>query len=202
MLNVVDTGDLTYVYASDKGAIVSAIPLSEKTMCRPIKNFKLSAAYLGSQRSPKFKEMVARNTKLFNKNNYLSNNEYTKVIRKLLEVLPGDKSRLFFGGDFTSLDSLVTVIKIAGELSYKTWIVSSCDRSMLNNYWINLMCTEGGLPENVWLYELEVEEEDKNECLLHDFPTLRYDAVDVESETEELLQFPEEYKNFAIKVCR
>lgn len=202
MLNVVDTGDLTYVYASDKGMIVSAIPLSEKTIGRPIKNFKLSAAYLGSQRSPKFKEMVARNTKLFNKNNYLSNNEYTKVIRKLLEILPGDRSRLFFGGDFTSLDSLVTVIKIAGELSYKTWVVASCDRSILNNYWINLMCTGEGLPENVWLYELEVEEEDKNECLLHDFPTLRYDAVDVESETEELLQFPEEYKNFAIKVCR
>lgn len=202
MLHVVDTGDLSYVYASDNEKIVSAIPLSLKTMDKPVKNFKLSAAYIGSQRSPKFKSLSARNTKLFNKNNYLSNNEYTKVIRKLLEVLPGDKSRLFFGGDFTSLDSLAAIIKIAGELSYKTWIVASCDRSMLNNYWINLMCTEGGLPENVWLYELEVEEDDKNECLLHDFPTLRYDAVDVESETEELLQFPEEYKSFSIKVCQ
>ena len=202
MLHVVDTGDLSYVYASDCGKIVSAIPLSTKTMGKPIKNFKLSAAYLGSQRSPKFKAMTSRNAKLFNRNNYLSNNEYTKVIRKLLEILPGDKSLLFFGGDFTSLDSLVTVIKIAGELSYKTWVVASCDRSILNNYWINLMCSEEGLPENVWLYELAVEEGDKNECLLHDFPTLRYDAVDVESETEELLQFPEEYKNFAIKVCR
>lgn len=200
MLHVVDTGDLSYVYASDCGKVVSAIPLSIKTMGKPIKNFKLSAAYLGSQRSPKFKAMTSRNTKLFNRNNYLSNNEYTKVIRKLLEILPGDRSLLFFGGDFTSLDSMVTVISVAGELSYKTWVVVSGNRSTLNNYWINMMCSEKSLPSNVWLYEAELEEED--ECLLHDFPTLRYDAVDSDKEEEELLQFPEEYKNFAIKVCQ
>lgn len=202
MLHVVDTGDLSYVYASEGGKIVSSIPLHIKTMGAPVKNFKFSAAYYGSQRSPKFKSMAARNTKLFNKNNYLSNNEYKKVIHKLLEILPGDKSRLFFGGDFTSLDSLDTVVKVAGELQYKTWMIVSGDRSMLNNYFLNLMCREENLPSNVWVYEAETEKNDMSECLLHDFPTLKYDARDSDGEEDELLQFPEEYKNFAIKVCQ
>jgi hypothetical protein len=202
MLHIVDTGDLSYVYVSERDKIISAIPMHVKTMASPVKNFKLSAAYYGSQRSPKFRAMAARNTKLFNKNNYLSNNEYKKVIRKLLEILPGDKSRLFFGGDFTSLDSLDTVVKVAGELSYKTWMIASGDRSMLNNYWLNLICRDESLPTNVWLYEIETEEDDMSECLLHDFPVLKYDARDSDGEEDELLQFPEEYKNFAIKVCQ
>lgn len=202
MLHVVDTGDLSYVYAADNTKIVSSVPMHTKTMGTPVKNFKLSEAYYGSQRSPKFKSLTARNAKLFNKNNYLSNNEYKKVVRTLLEILPGDKSRLFFGGDFTSLDSLSTVIDIAGKISYKTWLIASGDRSMLNNYWINLMCCEKELPSNVWLYEFETEDANDKECPLHDFPTLSYSAVDSTSEEEELLQFPEEYKNFAIKVCR
>lgn len=202
MVHIVDTGDLSYVYASVGGKVVSAVPVHIKTMGKPVKNFKLSAAYFGSQRSPKFKSLTARNTKLFNKNNYLSNNEYKKVIRKLLEILPGDKSRLFFGGDFTSLDSLDTVVKVAGELSYKTWMIASGDRSMLNNYWLNLTCREESLPSNVWLYEIETEEDDVSECLLHDFPVLKYEARASDEEEDELLQFPEEYKSFSIKVCQ
>ena len=63
------------------------------------------------------------------------------------------------------------MIDIAGEIPYKTWMIASGDRSMLNNYWINLMCYEKELPSNVWLYEFETEDADSRECLLHDFPT-------------------------------
>ena len=200
MLNVVDTGDLTYVYVAEKGNIISAIPMHLKTSVKSVKNFNLSEAYAGSERSPKFKAMTARNAKLFNRNNYLSNNEYTKVIRKLLEILPGNKSMLFFGGDFTSTAELLTVIKVAGEMQFKTWTIASSDRSMLNNAWINLMCEDIALPDNVWLYELETCEE-TDECILHDYPTLKYTPVE-ETDGPELLQFPEEYKSFSIKVCQ
>lgn len=201
MLHVVDTGDLTYVYASSgNGDVVSAIPMHLKTFAKSVTNFNLSEAYIGNHRSPKFKSMTARNAKLFNRNNYLSNNEYSKVIRKLLEVLPGNKSVLFFGGDFTSTDELLTVIKIAGEVKFKTWVIASGNRAILNNAWINLMCEDTSLPENVWLYELKTDEE-TDVCVLHDYPTLSYDPVE-KTEGSELLQFPEEYKNFAIKVCR
>ena len=200
MLNVVDTGDLTYVYVAENGNIISAIPMHLKTSVKSVKNFNLSEAYAGSKRSPKFKAMTARNAKLFNRNNYLSNNEYTKVIRKLLEVLPGNKSMLFFGGDFTSTSELLTVIKVAGEMQFKTWTIASGDRSMLNNVWINMMCEDVALPDNVWLYELETCEE-TDECVLHDYPTLTYTPVE-ETEGPELLQFPEEYKSFSIKVCQ
>jgi hypothetical protein len=200
MLNVVDTGDLTYVYVAEKGNIISAIPMHLKTSVKSVKNFNLSEAYAGSKRSPKFKAMTARNAKLFNRNNYLSNNEYTKVIRKLLEVLPGNKSMLFFGGDFTSTAELLTVIKVAGEIQFKTWTIASSDRSLLNNAWINMMCEDVALPDNVWLYELETCEETE-ECVLHDYPTLMYTPVE-ETEGPELLQFPEEYKSFSIKVCQ
>lgn len=199
MLNVVDTGDLSYVYASSQDKIVSAIPMHIKTMGAPVKNFNLSAAYFGSKRSPKFKSLTARNTQLFNRNNYLSNNEYNKVIRKFLEILPGDKSVLFFGGDFSSLDSLVSTIAVAGSISYKTWVVASANRPLLNNYWLNAMCLEKELPTNVWLYELASEAH--NECLLHTYPSLSYDQEDSQELEEELLQFPTEYKNFSIKVC-
>lgn len=199
MLNVVDTGDLSYVYASSQDKIVSAIPMHIKTMDVPVKNFNLSVAYFGSKRSPKFKSLTARNTQLFNRNNYLSNNEYDKVIRKFLEILPGDKSVLFFGGDFGSLDSLATTIAVAGDISYKTWMVASANRELLNNYWLNAMCSEKELPTNVWLYELASEEH--NECLLHTYPALSYDQEDSQELEEELLQFPTEYKNFSIKVC-
>ena len=199
MLNVVDTGDLTYVYMAHDGNVISAIPMHLKTSAKSAKNFNLSEAYIGSHRSPKFRAMTAKNAKLFNRNNYLSSNEYTNVIRKLLEVLPGDKSLLFFGGDFTSTEELYTAIKVAGELKFKTWVIASGNRSILNNVWINMMCSEQSIPPNVWLYEIQSENEE--DCLLHDYPTITYEAV-AEDVTRELLQFPVEYKNFSIKVCQ
>lgn len=199
MLNIVDTGDLTYVYIADNGNVISAVPMHLKTSCKSVKNFSLSEAYIGNQRSPKFRAMTAKNAKLFNRNNYLSNNEYTKVIRNLLEVLPGDRSLLFFGGDFTSADELCTIIKVAGELKFKTWVLASADRSILNNVWINMMCAEQMLPDNVWLYEMQADNDE--DCLLHDYPFISYDVTEGEV-VRELLQFPKEYKSFSIKVCQ
>lgn len=204
MLHVVETGDIAYVYTSliDSKEIVSAVPLHKKTMRRPFKNIEYSAAYLGYKASPRFREVVTRNTMLFNRNNYSDEETYLNALRSMLEVLPGDKSKLFFGGDFTSLDSLSCIIKVAGELSFKTWVIASTDRSLLNNYCLNIMLSDVEIPKNVWLYEIAAEQ-DENEPILHDLPTITYQLQDKEESVEdELLQFPKVYKNFSIKLCQ
>lgn len=200
MLRVVDSGDITYMYTPLEmhDEVISTVPMHLKTMQGSIKNFKYSQEYIALNKSPKLRSLSARNARLFNFNNYEDEEEYRISLEKLLEILPGNKSRLFFGGDFVSLKELSTVIEIAGNIKYKTWVIASGDRSLLNNYSLNLLCSDSSLPDNVWLYELKAEEE--NDCLLHDFPLLSYELSD--QLDCELSQFPSEYKSFSINVCK
>lgn len=199
MLRVIDTGDITYVYASSEQskAVVSAVPMHLQTTKADVKNFKFSQAFKSAMSSPKYRQLAARNAKLFNHVSYEYEDEYTLALRRMLEILPGDKTALFFGGDFLSLEELTEVIKIAKDIQFKTWILLCSDSELLNNYCLNLMMKEEELPPNVWLYELSCSEAPN--WSLHDFPSASYELQQDRPE-DEILQLPTEYKSFSIKV--
>lgn len=198
MLRTVDTGDVSYVYTPTEAndEIISAIPMHLGTSESLPDAVKLSDSYKALKSSPRFRSLAARNARIFNKNNYKDDDSYDFVVKRILEVLPGKKSRLFFGGDFTSADELHTVIKAAGDLKHVTWFIASFNQSLLNNYWLNTDVMLGEeLPENVWLYDAS----GSKDCVLHTYPTLTYRGCAVEP-LQELSQFPAEYKPYTIEV--
>lgn len=180
-----------YTPSEDTSDVVSAIPIcpGDTDVC-PARD-----SVLLFDKSPALRKLANKNKQLLKREEYTTDEAYELFIRRSLEILPGNKSYLFFGGDAEDIHQLSTLAKVASSIEYKTWLIKISSDALLNDYYLNSMMDSFSANKNVWIYKYGTYDD----LVLHDYPVLSY-TEDDDADKDELSQFPSEYTNFNVKL--